>query len=228
MDAALRSSRAPSAAAPRSTSSVARSTRLQARGHFFYLGEDGAEPWSIGFEPARRAGDYRIEEPAFNRLAIVHTLNGVEARMEVGPDEDQTAVLAWRIRISDKSGRPRRLRLTSFCEIAGHETEAYSRDLDFAGMHVETVFVRALNAIFARNRLLRSARADRGETSFFAVKPGAGAELVGYEDSRTRFLGEGSLMRAHRLRALALAKARRRRQALAIRSGGQLHPRIDA
>ena len=168
---------------------------LQARGHFFYLGEDGAEPWSIGFEPARRAGDYRIEEPAFNRLAIVHTLNGVEARMEVGPDEDQTAVLAWRIRISDKSGRPRSLRLTSFCEIAGHETEAYSRDLDFAGMHVETVFVRALNAIFARNRLLRSARADRGETSFFAVRPGAGAELVGYEDSRTRFLGEGSLMR---------------------------------
>src|SRR5262249_8996028 len=38
-----------------------------------------------------------------------------------------------------------------------------------------------------------SARAHRGETSFFAVKPGSGAELVGYEDSRTRFLGEGSL-----------------------------------
>ncbi len=168
---------------------------LQARGHFFYLSEEGEEPWSIGFEPARRTGDYRIEESGFNRLAVIHTLNGVEARMEVGPDEGQTAVLSWRICISDKSGKARRLWLTSFCEIAGHETEAYARDLDFAGMHVETVFVRALNAIFARNRLLRSARADRGETSFFAVGPGAGAELVGYEDSRTRFLGEGSLMR---------------------------------
>ena len=62
-------------------------------------------------------------------------------------------------------------------------------------MHVETIFVRGLNAILARNRLLRSKRADRGETSFFAVKPGAGVELVGYEDSRTRFLGEGSLSR---------------------------------
>ena len=62
-------------------------------------------------------------------------------------------------------------------------------------MHVETVFVRALNAILARNRLLRSARADRGETAFFAVKPGAGTELVGYEDSRIRFIGEGSLLR---------------------------------
>ena len=62
-------------------------------------------------------------------------------------------------------------------------------------MHVETVFVRPLNAILARNRLLRSARADRGETAFFAVKPGSGAELVGYEDSRIRFIGEGSLVK---------------------------------
>jgi cyclic beta-1,2-glucan synthetase len=166
---------------------------LQARGHFFYVSEDGEAPWSIGFEPTRSAGAYRIEEPGFNRLAIVHEVNGVEACMEIAPDLSQTAVLSWRIRFTEMSGRPRRLRLTSFCEIAGCETAAYARDLDFAGMHVETIFVRALNAIFARNRLLRSARADRGETSFFAVKPGAGAELVGYEDSRTRFLGEGSL-----------------------------------
>src|SRR5208337_1439743 len=111
---------------------------LQARGHFFYLSEEGEEPWSIGFEPARRSGDYRIEEPGFNRLAIIHTLNGVEARMEIGPDEGESAVLTWRIHISDRSGKARRLRLTSFCEIAGHETEAYARDIDFAGMHVET------------------------------------------------------------------------------------------
>ena len=115
--------------------------------------------------------------------------------MEIAPDRGQAAVLSWKIRLTDRSGQGRRLRLTSFCEVAGHETEAYARDLDFAGMHVETIFVRALNAILARNRLLRSARADRGETAFFAVKPGAGAELVGYEDSRTRFLGEGSLMK---------------------------------
>ena len=102
---------------------------------------------------------------------------------------------SWRIRLANKSNRPRRLRLTSFCEIAAAETGAYARDLDFAGMHVETVFVRALGAILARNRLLRSARAGRGETAFFAVKPGRGTTLVGYEDSRIRFIGEGSLAR---------------------------------
>jgi cyclic beta-1,2-glucan synthetase len=167
---------------------------LQARGHFFYVSEDGEAPWSIGFEPARRAGEYRIEEPGFHRLVIIHALNGIEARMEIAPDGGQAAVLSWKIRLTDRSGQPRRLRLTSFCEVAGIETEAYARDLDFAGMHVETIFVRALNAILARNRLLRSARADRGETAFFAVKPGVGAELVGYEDSCTRFLGEGSII----------------------------------
>ena len=155
---------------------------LQSRGHFFYVSEEGDAPWSIGFEPARRAGAYRLEEMGFNRLAIVHTLNDIEARVEIAPDETGAAVLSWRIRVEDKSGRARRLRLTSFCEIAGIETGAYARDLDFAGMHVETMFVRSLGAILARNRLLRSARAGRGETSFFAVKPGAGAKLVGYEE----------------------------------------------
>ena len=167
---------------------------LQARGHFFYVSEEGEAPWSIGFEPARRAAGYRIEDMGFNRLAIVNALNGIEARMEIAPDP-KGAVLSWRIRLENKSHRSRRVRLTSFCEIAGHETGAYAKDLDFAGMHVETVFVRPLNAILARNRLLRSARADRGETSFFAVKPGSAAELVGYEDSRIRFIGEGSLIK---------------------------------
>ncbi len=167
---------------------------LQARGHFFYISEDSEAPWSIGFEPARRAGDYRIEEPGFNWLAIVNALNGIEARVDIAPDP-RAAVLGWRVRLENRSDRPRRLRLTSFCEIAQAETGAYAKDLDFAGMHVETMFVRPLNAILARNRLLRSARADRGETAFFAVMPGAGTELVGYEDSRIRFIGEGSLAR---------------------------------
>ncbi len=165
---------------------------LQSRGHFFYLSEEGRAPWSIGYEPARCASDYRVEPIGFNRLVVANTIEGVRASMDISPDAEG-AILSWRIRLENLSDRARRLRLTSFCEIAGHETGAYARDLDFAGMHVETIFVRGLNALLARNRLLRSPRADRGETSFFAVKPGAGASLVGYEDSRTRFLGEGSL-----------------------------------
>jgi cyclic beta-1,2-glucan synthetase len=165
---------------------------LQARGHFFYLSEDDGEPWSIGWAPARRAGGYCVERRGFNRVAIENAFNDVRATMEVSTDREG-AVLSWRVHVEDLAGRARRLRLTSFCEIAGHQTEAYARDVAFAGMHVETMFVAALNAILARNRLLRSARADRGETAFFAAKPGANARLVGYEDSRPRFIGEGTL-----------------------------------
>jgi len=166
----------------------------QSRGQFFYVCEDGAPPWSIGFEPARRAGDYRVDRFGRNGVAIENVVDGVRARMEIAPDP-HGAVVSWRVSLANESGRVRRLRLTSFAEIAGHEVGAYARDLDFAGMHVETIFIRRLNAIFARNRLLRSSRAGRQETSVFAVRPGDGAKLVGYEDSRTRFLGEGSLRR---------------------------------
>jgi cyclic beta-1,2-glucan synthetase len=165
---------------------------LQPRGQFFYLGEGEGEPWSVGFQPTRRAGEYSIRQSAFNEVEIVSVFNDVRATLRAGPDAEG-AVLSYHLRLADLAGRPRRLRLTSFAEIAGHETGHYARDLDFAGMHVETIFVRRLNAILARNRLLRSPRAGRGETSFFAVKPGAQMELVGYEDSRTRFLGEGSM-----------------------------------
>ena len=58
---------------------------LQSRGHFFYVSEEGDAPWSVGFEPTRRAGAYRLEETGFNRLAIVHKLNDIEARMEIAP-----------------------------------------------------------------------------------------------------------------------------------------------
>ena len=198
---------------------------LQARGHFFYVSEDGEAPWSIGFEPARRAGEYRIEETGLQPPAIVNALNGIEARMEVAPDPEG-AVLSWRIRLENKSGRPRRLRLTSFCEIAGHETGAYANDLDFAGMHVETFFVRR-STPFSRATGFSLARAPAAAKRRSSRSSRARGGLVGYEDSRIRFIGEGSLQ-ADRLRALALAQARRRRQALDLRSGRELHARGDA
>jgi cyclic beta-1,2-glucan synthetase len=166
---------------------------LQTRGQFFYIIEEGAAPWSIGYEPARRASAYRVEDTGRNSLVIGNEINGVAAEMEIGPDPSG-AIVAWRIRLREQTGRPRRLRVASFAEIAAHETGAYARDLDFAGMHVETFFIRGLNAIFARNRLLRSPRAGRYEMAFFAARPASpGVRLIGYEDSRARFIGEGSL-----------------------------------
>ena len=59
---------------------------LQARGHFFYLSEEGEAPWSIGYQPTRRAGEYRVERAGFNRLVIANAFRDVRATMEVSPD----------------------------------------------------------------------------------------------------------------------------------------------
>ena len=61
---------------------------LQSRGQFFYVSEEGAAPWSIGYEPVRRAGGYRVEETGRNGLAFVNEIGGLEARMEVAPDAE--------------------------------------------------------------------------------------------------------------------------------------------
>ena len=85
----------------------------------FLCAEDGDAPWSIGFEPARRAGEYRIEEPGFHRLAIVHVVERDRGADGDRPRPRAGGGLSWKIRLTDRSGRARRLRLTSFCEVAG-------------------------------------------------------------------------------------------------------------
>ncbi|HLW93003.1 MAG TPA: glycosyl transferase family 36, partial [Roseiarcus sp.] len=166
---------------------------MQPRGVFFYLREGDAPPWSVGYEPARRAGVYGFEQSGHNGVVLSAQVGEIAAELTAGPDP-QGAIISWRLRLRDTAGRARRLRLASFAEIAAHETGAYIRDLDFAGMHVETFFVRGLNAILARNRLLRSARAGRKEMAFFACRATTDSVLlVGYEDSRARFIGEGSI-----------------------------------
>ena len=117
---------------------------LQARGHFFYLMR-GRRSAVVDRLSSRRAAPATIavEQIGFNRFRIANTIQR-RARDDGGRrPTPQGAVLSWRIRLAEPrpAGRAA-LRLVSFCEIAGHETGAYARDLDFAGMHVETI-VRA-------------------------------------------------------------------------------------
>ena len=68
-----------------------------------------------------------------------------------------------------------------------HELGAYLRDPDFNGMHVETWFVRPLNAVLARNRLLHDPATHRmsHEICFHAGELGtrhAAGRLRGFAD----------------------------------------------
>jgi cyclic beta-1,2-glucan synthetase len=173
---------------------------LQLRGPFFYVREKGVgRPWSIGFQPSQIAGsDYDFARLSPGHLQISNTVDDLTATFEVVLSEDD-CVAVQQIRLTNRLDRPRHVVLTSFQELALHEPAAYTRDPEFNGMHVETTFVPPLNAVLARNRLLRNGarkQEDRRmsrEMAFHAVKAKSAVQLVGYEDSRTRFIGSGSL-----------------------------------
>ena len=168
---------------------------LDLRGPFVMLRDTEARTWSLGFQPMRMAGpDYTVEQPNPASILMRNSVAGIkaEARISLAPQEP---LETWRLVLTNLEDRPRRIELTSYRELAIHEIGAYFRDPDFNAMHIESWFVRPLNAVLARNRLLRDPKTYRmsHETCFHAAKLGAGAELLGYDDSRTRFIGPGGI-----------------------------------
>ncbi len=173
---------------------------LDLRGPFLFIrdaaGHGAASAaWSLGFEPLRRAGeDYAVSQPDPATIVLRNSVDGIraEARVTLGervPLEYTSVVL------TNTGLEPRRLALTSYRELAVHELGAYLRDPDFNALHVESWFFASLGAVLARNRLLRDPATHRmsHETVFHAVRAGEGVTLLGYEDSRTRFIGPGGL-----------------------------------
>jgi cyclic beta-1,2-glucan synthetase len=176
---------------------------LQVRGLFFYVYDrDSGEVFSLGYEPCHVAApDYSIDEIRPGTLKLVNHAFGIRAEAEIRLDETASVEL-WHIRLVNLGTVPRRLAVTSFQELSVAEFPAYARDRDFHALHVATWFVAPLDAIFARNRLLRAGGPGQAdlrmsrEIFFHAVRTlGSDARVLGYEDSRTRFLGMGDIRR---------------------------------
>ncbi len=170
---------------------------LQLRGPFFYLRDMAHQAaWSLGFEPMQIASvDYAASQPKPNLIKLSNRTQGIDAEAEVSLSDD-APVAIWRLRLTDWSGHARHLRLTSYRELALHEPGSYVRDPDFNAMHVQTWFVKPLNAIFGRNRLLHDHRTGRMSQEIFfhaAFVQSGNGRLSGYEDSRTRFIGSGTV-----------------------------------
>jgi cyclic beta-1,2-glucan synthetase len=174
---------------------------MQARGLFFYIRDrDSDALFSLAYEPCHHAApDYRISEDRPGILTLTNRYAAIQAQAEIRLAEDDCVEL-WTVRLKNLTDEPRRLCLTSFQELALAEFPAYVRDRDFHALHVATWFVPPLNAIFARNRLLRDGAGKQvgqrmsREIFFHAVRlPEKGAHFEGYEDSRIRFLGGGDI-----------------------------------
>ncbi|MGH8728511.1 MAG: GH36-type glycosyl hydrolase domain-containing protein [Burkholderiales bacterium] len=180
---------------------------LQLRGKFFYLRELDSEdkpidePWSLGSEPMQKRGpDYSVTKPSPSNLHIVNSHSGIRAEASVSLDP-RDPVENWRISLTNREQRARVVELTSYQELAVGPVDAYRRSPFFAAMHVGTCFVAPLNAIIARNRLMRNKAKDPAlqrmcrEVGFHAVRADKAVRLIGYEDSRAHFIGLGTLRR---------------------------------
>ena len=188
---------------------------LAPRGNFFYLRDldpgaaGGGRPWSLAAQPLRCVGtDYAITQPTASRLRIVNTFGGVRAHAEIEIDATDPVAI-WRIRLENLEDRPRRLEITSYQELALDVADAYRRHPQLSALYLGTRFVAPLCAIVAHDRRMHGARrrAASRPVGFHAVRAGLDGRvrLTGYEDSRPRFIGGGTLREP---RALAEGRAR--------------------
>ena len=169
---------------------------LQISGPFLLIQDGtGSQPWSLGYEPMRIASpDYGLSQTEPGCVRLRNAAGGLRASARVSLDPDGCYEL-WQVTLKNEASAAKAVRLTSFREIAANNAGTYLRDPDFNAIHVETWFVQALNAVFARNRLLRNGAGRMShEVVFHAVNlASSGGKVVGYEDSRTRFLGQGGI-----------------------------------
>ncbi|MGH8770850.1 MAG: hypothetical protein ACREV2_06655, partial [Burkholderiales bacterium] len=178
---------------------------VQLRGKFFFLreldaeGKPAGELWSLGSEPMQKRGpDYSVTQPSPSTLRIVNSHGGLRAEAWVTLDA-RDPVEKWRITLTNLEQRARIVEITSYQELAVGPVDAYRRSPFFAAMHVGTCFAAPLNAIIARNRLMRNDAKDPAlqrmcrEVGFHAVRANEAVRLLGYEDSRAHFIGLGTL-----------------------------------
>ncbi len=177
---------------------------LRRRGKLFWLRDlDDPDRPPIGLQPL--PGTLDPSPPAASRprpwsARLEREVAGLRWCAEVSvPLGDPVEI--WELEITELEGRPRRLQLTSFQELALAPRDAVERTPAFALLHVATWFLPSLGAILARNRMLPNGarRPERERPSpehLFHALAGdlpEGVRLVGYEDSRSAFLGAGGI-----------------------------------
>ena len=177
--------------------------RMVLTGKFLYLRDASAHGplWSLGWQPIRHAGhDYGIARVSPTKLHFVNSRDGLKAEALVEVAEAEPLEY-WKIRLTNGTDRDRTIELTSYQELALAGWDGYRRTPSYNAVHIGTCFVRALNAVIARNRHLKPSRGRGGgypfarEVAYHAAAGigGAKVRLVGYQDVRPCFIGTGTL-----------------------------------
>jgi cellobiose phosphorylase len=159
-------------------------------GQFCYIRDPAAgTAWSAGYQPLCRAGEEN--EVAFHadRTEFRRRDADTETRLAVCVAQDCDAEVRV-VTVVNHSGRPRELDLTSYAEVCLNPRRADQAHPAFAKLFLETEFIPASGALFARRR-------PRGadQTPLWAIHvsaaQGSGWGALEYETDRVRFLGRG-------------------------------------
>jgi cellobiose phosphorylase len=151
---------------------------------FFVRDLESGAFWSPG-RPAR-VGAARIQahwQPG--SFTLEHIENGVRTTMQMCVLADRPAELR-RIMLTDLSGAPRRLDVTSLAEVVLNYADAHSAHPAFSKLFLQTVYVDAQQALLVRRRS-RDPRERHPALVHAALEEGE----VQFETDRARFYGRG-------------------------------------
>jgi cyclic beta-1,2-glucan synthetase len=155
-------------------------------GSILYLRDlDDGRFWSLGYQPTRTPTPvYRtgLVEGAF---VLEREDTGIQAHLEVSVAGDAD-LERRRLTLTNHSGRPRRIEITSYLEVVLHHPAADAAHPAFAKLFVQTERDAETGALLARRR----PRAE-GEQWPWLVHALAGAPVPQWETDRMRFLGRG-------------------------------------
>jgi len=177
-------------------------SRAHNAGKFLYLRE-GDETWTLGCRPIRRDdAQTHVQSTGPLSVRMTCTCQGIGATAEIDLPENLTAEVC-RLRLTNHTDRARSLELSTYREVCLNDRNPHLRHPFYNRQHIATWFVAEVGAVFARNRIVKTAEPDprrrrpSPEVYFHAasVPPGfeAQARIVGYQDSRNRFIGDDSL-----------------------------------
>ncbi|MEP6691766.1 MAG: glycosyl transferase [Gemmatimonadaceae bacterium] len=162
-----------------------------ADGFFIYVRDlESATYWSTGQQPVRRAADRYEVRAGPDRVTITREDDGIETTLDVRVLAGDDVELR-RITLVNRSGRARRLDVTTYAEVVLNTPDGDASHPAFSKLFVQTERDAPCDALLAMRRLrspddeplwlVHALRADNGST--------AGA--AEWETDRRRFLGRG-------------------------------------
>ncbi len=168
-------------------------TRDDTGSYFLLRDVDTGRTWSAGYQPCAVQTTFYEASFTEDRAAIVRADGDLLTTLEVQVSPEDDAEVR-RVSISNSSGRPRDVEVTSYMELVLGAQAADIAHPVFSKMFVRTEFLARQNLLLA-NRRRRAPDEPEVWCSHHAVVEGSAASGPEFETDRMRFIGRGRELR---------------------------------